>query len=183
MEYQELYEYVRKEKYGEQLQTLPKAFISDIGKHLAEKRSQLSAMQDMFSEEALRLKKQYENTLALFKDLIQRRKKKLLSLVFVASETGLMKRDTNALLSFEQQLFDRLLLAVESADKDVAQLLSGQQNTRSDHKLVLISNELSSFVDMSGTLVGPFSKGSLVNLEANVADILVADGKASFIDE
>jgi hypothetical protein len=38
------------------------------------------------------------------------------------------------------------------------------------------------FVDLNGDLVGPFSKGSLVNVDKAVADILSKEGRATLVD-
>mgnify|MGYP001569818603 FL=1 len=93
MDYNELYEYLRKEKFSDQLQVLPKNFVDDVSNYLKEKRNQIGDGKDLFSDEMLKLKKQYENAVGIFKEIILRRKKKILNLVFVASETGIMKID------------------------------------------------------------------------------------------
>jgi hypothetical protein len=41
---------------------------------------------------------------------------------------------------------------------------------------------VAAFVDMSGGSVGPFEKGVLVNLDAQIADLLIAEGKATVVD-
>ena len=49
--------------------------------------------------------------------------------------------------------------------------------------MIIVTQPINEFVDMSGVVVGPFEKGRLVNIESKVADILVADGKAAVVDE
>ena len=90
--YNELYEILRKEKFSDSLQPLPKNFLDDISQYISEKKEQ-SDGEDMFSESGLKMKKQLENSISLFKEILAKRKKKLLNLVFVAAETGIMKRD------------------------------------------------------------------------------------------
>ena len=58
--------------------------------------------------------------MAIFKELVLRRKKKLLNLVFVAAETGIMKRDYENMLQFEKEIFDRLIKAFEEGDRFMA---------------------------------------------------------------
>lgn len=183
LDYNELYEYLRKEKFSEQLQVLPKNFITDVSDYLRDKRKQLSEANDLFSDEILRLKKQYENAVSIFKELILRRKKKILNLVFVASETGIMKRDFGTMFPFEQSLFERLVYAVESADKDLTTLMSGASTKLFTHKLILLNESVSAFVSMDGSVIGPFDKGQLVNISDTVADLLVQDKKAAYVDE
>ncbi|MEK6898798.1 MAG: hypothetical protein AABW79_01750 [Nanoarchaeota archaeon] len=182
MDYNELYEYLRKEKFSDQLQVLPKNFVDDVSNYLKEKRNQIGDGKDLFSDEMLKLKKQYENAVGIFKEIILRRKKKILNLVFVASETGIMKRDFGTMFSFEQNLFEKLIHAVESADAELGNLMSGSTAKTFQHKLIIISEPVSEFVSMDGSSVGPFEKGQLVNLAGQVADILVGDKKAVFVD-
>ena len=86
--YNDIYEILRKEKYSDVLQPLPKNFIEDFSLYLSETRGKNSSEQDLFADSLAKSKKQIENSIALFKELILRRKKKLLSLVFTATETN-----------------------------------------------------------------------------------------------
>lgn len=184
LDYNELYEYVRKEKYGEQLQPLSKQFVNDVGEFFEIRRRQMSQSSEMFSEDALREKKQFENALAIFRELIRIRKKKILNLVFVASETGIMKRDFGTMLDFEQELFEKLVGAIGDADKALQNSLHGRtSNSSGAHKMILVNYPIAEFVDMNGNSIGPFDKGILVNLDTKVADILVSEGKATLVDE
>lgn len=180
--YDELYEYLRKEKYGEQLQTLPKSFITDVSVFLKEQQQKLSENNDLFSDDILKAKKQFENSISLFREIIRVRKKKILDLVFVASETGIMKRDFSTLLSFEQELFESLVSTVEKAGRDVQNLLNGEVEKKQLHKLVLVSQPIGEFVDHTGSVIGPFEKGALANVDAPIAEILVSEGKAQYVD-
>lgn len=182
LDYNTLYEYLRKEKYGDQLQALPKNFTEEVSLFLRERKSNLGESSDLFSDDLLRSKKQFENALSIFRELMRLRKKKILNLVFVASETGIMKRDFGTMLSFEQALFERLVLATEDADKELHASLNGPRAVVSDHKMVLIKQPINEIVDMSGSIIGPFEQGALVNLDSRVADILVADQKAIVVD-
>ncbi len=182
MDYTELYELLRKEKYADSLQTLPKGFVDDFSTYLRERRASLADSSDLFSEEGLKSKKQFENALSIFKELMRIRKRKILNLVFVASETGIMKRDFSTMLSFEQALFERLVLAVEDADKELQQQLHGARAILGENKMVIVRQPIAEFVDMNGGVIGPFDTGALVNLDAKVADILLAEQKVSLVD-
>ncbi|PIN90469.1 hypothetical protein COU60_01435 [Candidatus Pacearchaeota archaeon CG10_big_fil_rev_8_21_14_0_10_34_76] len=184
MNYDELYEYLRKEKYSEQLQVLPKNFVIELGEYFREKKQGL-VQGDMFSNDSLSEKKQFENSISIFKELMLRRKKKILNLVFVASETGIMKKDFGNLLLFEQELFDNLINSVNEADKSLNDLLIGKDAVEKEfkHKMVLMEDDMQEFVDMEGKLIGPFNKGALINIDGRIADMLVSDGKAKMVDE
>ncbi len=182
--YNDLYEFLRKEKYGEQLQNLPKDFVKQFSEYMTEKRKSLSNSMDGVGivDDLLREKKQYENAMAIFKELMLRRKKKILNLVFVAAETGIMKKDFVDMLSFEQDLFERLVRAVDDADKSLHELLNGKP-TESSNKMILVKEDVEQFVDMAGEVVGPYKKGALVNLDSQIAEILVSGERAMFVEE
>lgn len=182
LDYNELYEYLRKEKYSEQLQPLPKSFLGDVADFMKQKKKMLTSGSDFFADDLLKEKKQLENAIALFRELVRVRKRKILNLVFVASETGIMKRDFGTLLGFEQDLFERLVMAVDDADKQLQQQLSGTNSVDSTHKMVIVTNSIGEFVGLGGEAIGPFDKGALVNLDSKVADILISEGKAVVVD-
>jgi DNA replication initiation complex subunit (GINS family) len=184
--YQDLYEFVRKEKFGETLQPLPKKFVEQVSAYLQEKRAEGSQEGDLFLDSVGEAKKQLENAIALFKELMLRRKKKILHLVFVAAETGIMKRDYEQMLGFEKEMFDGLVKAVETGDRVMQERLQGKvskgEDKGSGQRMILFEQEAEEFVDAEGKSIGPFAAGELANLEEGVASVLVDGGKASFVD-
>ena len=107
--YNDIYEAARKERYSEQLQNLPKNFISEVTKYLKEKKQISLKEDDTFSDVIIKRKKQLENAITLFKELMLRRRKKLLNLVLIAAETGISKQDFENMLEFEKVLFEELM--------------------------------------------------------------------------
>jgi len=179
--YNDLYDYLRKEKYSEPLQPLSKNFVKGFSEYLNETKKGFSSHDEMLlSEDILKEKKQFENALAIFKELMLRRKKKILNLVFIAAETGIMKRDFTDMLSFEQELFEKLVKAVNEGDKKLSEILNGKIEVA--NKMMILNEEVEKFVDMSGNIIGPFKKGELINIDSKVADILVSNGKGKFVD-
>lgn len=184
LSYTELYEYLRKEKFSEQLQNLPKNLVAQFGDFLKEKKKEFSSLDDTLSSEVMKEKKQFENAHSIFKELILRRKKKILNLVFIATETGIMKRDFADMLSFEKELFEDLISAINKGDDEMKALLNGKTKGAKDtHKMITLMENVEEFVDMDGNTIGPYKKGTLVNIDSTVADILISGGKASQIDE
>lgn len=175
--YEELYEILRKEKFGENLQSLQKDFVKQFSDYLCDNKRKISRKDDYFSEDVLRSKKEYDNSMTLFKELILRRKKKILNLVFVATETGVMKRDLEDMLPFEQDLFDKLMESVKNADKSVSGLLDSCSLEDASLK-ILIKEDIEQFVDMTGEIVGPFKTGDEVNLDGKVAEVLISGNRA-----
>lgn len=186
MNYSELYEILRREKYSETLQQLPSTIISDVAAFLQEQKAQPSAEDSLLLDNLGTSKKQLENSISLFKELILRRKKKLLNLVFVASETGIMKRDYEYMLPFERKIFDTLTKTFEEGDRELARLLHGdKQLGKAEQKqnMIIFTQNTEQFVDMGGNIVGPFNTGELANLDSDVSSLLVSSGKARYVDE
>lgn len=182
--YNDVYEILRKEKYGDNLQQLPKDFVSHMAEYLNEKKDESMKADDLFADSVLKSKKQLENSISIFKELILRRKKKLLNLVFVAAETGIMKRDYENMMPFEREVFDKLVKAFEDGDKELAKSLNGKNQEEKDkNKMIMFNEKVEQFIDMSGNIVGPFQNGQIANLDSQVSEILVSGGKARFIDE
>jgi len=182
--YNDLYEILRKEKYSEQLQPLPTKFIEEFSIYISDKTPSQSQQQDLFADAAAKSKKQLENAVSLFKELILRRKKKILTLVFVATETGVLKRDYENMLSLEKQTFDRLTKAFEDNDKELNKILNNKKQTEQPkNKLLLFTQDIEQFIDHQGKTIGPFKAGVVANLNETIAKILIEGDKAKVIDE
>ena len=117
--YNDLYEALRKERYSEQLQPLIKEFVKEVSDYIKDKEMIMGQNKDLFSEDLQKNRKQLENTISIFKELMLRRKKKLLDLAFVSAETGISKRDFENMLSFEKETFERIMKAINDGDKQI----------------------------------------------------------------
>jgi len=179
--YNDLYEILRKEKYGEALQQLPRGFVEDMAAFLNERKEETNKEDGMFLDNVVKSKKQLENSISIFKELIRLRKKKLLSLVFIAAETGIMKRDFENMLVFERDLFEKLVKAFEEGDKDLAKTMSGKK-TEEKNRMIMFSQNVEQFMGMDGNPLGPYNLGELVNMDAKVAEIFVSGGKANYVE-
>lgn len=178
--YNDIYELLRKEKYSEPIQQLPKDFINDFSNYIKENSYDYSSL-DM-SDSSLKSKKQLENSLSLFKELMLRRKKKILNLIFVANETGIMKRDYENMLDAERQAFDKMVKAFEESDKELSRLLNNKKE-KIENKRVVFKQEVDQFINYDGSYIGPYKQGELVNMDYQIAYLFVNDGKAAFVDE
>ncbi|MFA6022981.1 MAG: hypothetical protein WC781_02755 [Candidatus Pacearchaeota archaeon] len=186
--YNDIYECLRRERYSEQLQPLSKKFVSEVSEYIKEKRVLANQNQqgDMFSDEILKIKKQLENSVSIFNELMLLRKKKLLGLVFVASETGMSKRDFENMLDFEKELFDKIIISVQEAEK----ILSSEFTNGGDAikiekqlKLVLFLEDVEEFMGINGESLGPFRKDEVANIPREIADILVSGKKVEIVVE
>ena len=182
--YNDIYEALRKERYSEQLQNLGKNFVKEVSAYLKEKKSISEKSGDIFSDAISKTKKQFENAISMFKELMLRRKKKLLNLAFVAAETGISKRDYENMLVFEKEVFDEIMKEMEEGDKKLTKLLNGQQEEeKKKNKLVTFLEDTNEFLGLDGEKIGPFKKGDIANLPAEIANILVVDNKAESVEE
>lgn len=177
IKYEELYEILRREKTNEALQKLPNDFMKDFSEFIHQNKKAIADKGDFFADEAMRDKKQYENSMVIFKELMLRRKKKLLNLVFIANETSVMKKDFENMLSFEKDLFDIMIRSVEQTDKLISMLLLNGHMEKDTINL-LVTEDVESFVSMEGDFVGPFTKGQNVSLDKKIADVLIGSSKA-----
>jgi len=183
--YNDLYDALRKERYSEQLQPLMKDFIREVAEYIKDKEVIINSNKDLFSDDLQKNKKQLENAIAIFKEFMLRRKKKLLELAFVSAETGISKRDFENLLPYEKETFEKILKALNDGDKQVEKTLTGAGEDVSGpkNKLIIFKNDAEEFLDLEGNKLGPFKKGDIVNIGQEIANILIVDNKADPVDE
>ncbi len=181
--YNDVYEAARKERYSEQLQQLPKKFVIDVAEYMREKKEISLKEDDSFSDVIIKTKKQLENAITLFKELITRRRKKILSLVLIATETGISKQDFDNMLDFEKTLFEELMVCLDSSDKKLNNLLNGEKQEKQNNELVIFKEDVEEFVDLKGEKMGRFEKGQVANIPFEIAKILIEDGKVEKTEE
>ncbi len=183
--YNELYDVLRRERYSEQLQPIPKNFIKEVATYLKDKKQIANKDNDDFSDTILKTKKQFENSIAIFKELMLRRKKKILELSFIAAETGISKRDFENMLSLEKESFDSIMKALEKGDKKITEILKGSDkgNEEPKNKMIVFIQDTDGFLDLDGNKLGPFKKGDVANLAEEVSNILIIDKKADSVEE
>ena len=181
--YNDIYESARKERYSEQLQKLPKKFIEDVSVYLKEKKELASKEGDVFSDIIIKTQKQLENAVTLFKELMLRRRKKILNLILIAAETGISKQDFDNMLLFEKELFDDLMKNINISDKKLNESLNGEKDKPKKYEMVMFKKDVEEFLGMDGQTLGRFEKGQISNLPVEIAKILVDDGKADVVEK
>ena len=181
--YNDVYEAARKERYSEQLQPINKNFILEVSEYLKEKKEIASKEDDIFSDVIVKTKKQLENAITLFKELMLRRRKKILNLVLIAAETGISKQDFENMLTIEKEMFEELMKGIEVSDKKISELLNGKEKQTENNDLIVFKEDIEELMDLDGKKIGPFEKGQIANLSKNIAKILVEDNKADYIVE
>jgi len=180
--YNDIYEALRKEKYAEELQKLSREFIKEVAEYVKEKEEVLGKKEDIFSEAIIKTKRQLENAISIFKELLLRRRKKLLNLAFIAKETGISKRDFENMLDFEKEMFEKIVKNLEESDKKVNEVMNGKEE-KMKNALLLFKDNTEEFIGADGEVLGPYEKGELANLPAEISKILVESGKAELVEE
>jgi DNA replication initiation complex subunit (GINS family) len=182
--YNELYDVLRRERYSEQLQPIPKNFVKEVAAYLKDKKEIANKENDDFSETILKTKKQFENSIAIFKELMLRRKKKILELAFVAAETGISKRDFENMLALEKDIFDAIMKSLEKGDKEIEKILkgTGSKEEKPKNKMIVFIQDTEEFLDLEGNKLGPFKKGDAANLAEEISNILIVDKKAESVE-
>ena len=181
--YKDIYEVARKERYSEQLQPLAKNFVTEVSQYLKEKKETSLKDDDVFSDVVIKTKKQLENAIILFKELMTRRRKKILNLVLIAAETGISKQDFDNMLMFEKNLFEDLMKCIDISDKKLNESLNGKEFVEQKNNLVVFLENVSGFVGLDGENMGPFEKGQIVNLPKEIAKILSDDNKVNTLEK
>lgn len=180
--YNDIYEAARKERYSKQLQKLPKKFVYDVAIYLKEKREVALKENDDFSDVIVKTKKQLENAVTLFKELMLRRRKKILGLVLIAAETGISKQDFENMFDFEKELFEELMKNIDISDKKVSGILNGGVVKENNHDLVVFIEDIGEFVGVDGEKMGPYEKGQIANLPKEIVKILIEDKKVEIVE-
>ncbi len=181
--YNDIYESARKERYSEQLQPLLKNFIGEVSNYFKEKKGIASKTDDDFSEVIIKTKKQLENAVTLFKELMLRRKKKILNLVLIATETGISKQDFENMLKFEKSLFEDLMKCVDASDKKLNGSLNGEEKISEKKERVIFKIDVEEFIGMDGEKMGPYKKDQVANISKEIAKILIDGGKCEVIGQ
>ena len=181
--YNDIYEAARKERYSEQLQKLPKKFLEEVSSYLKEKKEIASKEDDAFSDVIVKTKKQLENAITLFKELILRRRKKILNLVLIAAETGISKKDFDNMLTFEKELFEDLMKCIDESDKKLNKSLNKIKEEEQKNELITFITDVEEFVGLTGEKMGPYEKGQIANIPKEIAKILIDDGKVEVIEK
>ena len=181
MTYNDIYESARKERYSEQLQPLTKNFVENVASYIKDKKEISDKQDDVFSDVIVKTKKQLENALTLFKELMLRRRKKILNLVLIAAETGISKQDFENMLKFEKDLFEELMKCIDVSDKKLSETLSGKQEEQSKNDMVIFLDKVEEFVGLEGEKMGPYEKGQIANIPKEIVKILIEDRKCEII--
>jgi len=181
--YSEIYELLRKDKYSEQLQKLPTEFFKEISDYFVEK-GKTSSKEGIFSDTVKKTKKELENAMTMFKDLMTKRQEKIVKLAMVAAKTGISKRDVENMLDHERELFDQVAKSIEDFDKSILNMANGESKEKDlKNRIVRFKQDVSEFAGIDGNVLGPFKEGEIANIPKEIAEILLRSEQVEVIEE
>jgi len=125
--YETLFDLLRREKNREELQTLDKDFYEQVLAYLKEKKDSLSKKGDELfaSAEKEKMKIQFQNIRRIIKELYERREKKIINMAMSRARTGSDVIDTSALLESEKAFFnDQVKLFVQYKEDVLDRILN-----------------------------------------------------------
>ena len=200
--FESLYEFSRRERDKDDLLELPVTFLDDVVRYVREKKAILdeaNVQNDAFSiAERKSQSQQLETVKKLFRELYERRERKIVDLALNRVKTNSNIVDTSKLMVHERMLFDALLKNLDVTRKDVlhsildAKLVSFAaqvaENTEDaveavDQKTkhVKFTSQVEPFVGSELEEYGPFNQNDEAYLPSEIAHALIANGQAEEI--
>ncbi len=209
--YEHLFEILRKEKNYEDLQKLESNFFAEVATYVEEKAKKLSEkprLDDFTSNENEQnaIRTQLQNIRKIIRDIFDRRERKIIEMASNKAKTGSNIIDTTALLPDEEQFFQDQVNTIMGFRKDVLDpSLTGQKSSRmaveapaaeykpkdlnmapnesniSDLKKVHILESVPKFVGVDLEIYGPFNATDEVELNPEIAEMLIKTNKAKTI--
>ena len=105
-----------------------------------------------------------------------------MSLILIATETGISKKDFDNMLDFEKGLFEDMMKCIDSSDKKLNEGLNGKEKSQSNDLVVFLDN-VEEFVGLGGEKMGGFTKGQIANIPKEIAKILIDDKKVELVSD
>lgn len=182
--YSDLYDVLRKERYNERLQKLPKNFFVQLGAYFREKKAvaEKESEGSIFDDEIAKTKKQLENAKTMVKELLTLRERKILGLALVAAKTGIGRNDVENMLSNEKELLEMITKKIEEDGKKLNSILQGVKEKDLKNQLVRFTRDAPEFLDLDSSRLGPFKKGDVANLPREIVTILIENDQADIIE-
>ncbi|HLC57561.1 MAG TPA: hypothetical protein VJH95_03245 [Candidatus Nanoarchaeia archaeon] len=185
--YETLYDLLRREKTAPELQKIAKTFPQDVKAYLKEKQEFIanqSSNSSAFSQkESGLVLKQVENTKRLVKEICEKREAKIISLALSSVRTG-AKYDTSSLLNEELVFYEAVKSALNSSRHLLLDpMLSSPeplapQKTSNNLKQVKFLNPTPQFLGMDMNSYGPFDQDYIASLPEDIAGLLIKTKRA-----
>lgn len=187
-----LFEAVRKEKMREELQSLPKNFYHKIIEYLKEQGYDRTNLN--YEEIA-----NFENIKKLIKDLYDSRERKIVNLALVKAKIENSVVDMSAMTGEEEVFFNYLVdFFIKNRENIIKNILEFKEpikinlmfednieektSLEDEYITVRILSSLPSFVGSDMNVYGPFKKEDITTLPKEIAEILIQKNRAEKVD-
>lgn len=192
MNFAALREAQRKERENPNtLQPLPSNFYDELSGYFSEKTKAVKEAKgregDFGNAVAEQHEKELENARSAFKDLFERRLKKISKLALESADDGTMTVDATQMTEAEREMFDGLFRHFREGKKAILSAVfapkGGQEGTLKKAQTgtrlrVRLTSDVPSFVGSDMASYGPYTKGAVAELPERNAKLLVEKGRA-----
>jgi len=204
MTYETLFEFMVREKNRDELQKLDKEVMEHFNSYIAEKRKiamDIRKDSGTLSLGSERAEKQIQNAAKIFRELLERRERKILQLALMKVRAQSNIIDVSQMLPEEKQLFDDVVDLLQRFQ--VTMLNEPQGGTEEFHqipdkmkkeepilseekeekktKLVRFLNAVPKFLGRELEVYGPFEEEEIATLPEEIAEILIKKGRTEEI--
>jgi len=189
--YENLYEILRREKFRTELQNLEPEFFTNVKKYLGEKKSILTVQKQkdsiFASTEVEKTKIQLKNIQKILKELYEKREGKIVQLALFHSRS---QRENNLgpMLEEEKNLYESIKKGLDSSRSDILLGLlateatqpkeKGLKITGNQNSIIKLVKDVPEFVGPDLNTYGPYTQGQQVELQKDIAVMLVKQNQA-----
>ncbi|QQG39109.1 MAG: hypothetical protein HYS32_01480 [Candidatus Woesearchaeota archaeon] len=197
--YETIYESLRREKFRKELQLLDKDFIKNVVKYLKEKEEIIISQKQKggtFSKEVEKTENELLNTKKMIKELYEKRESKIMNLALISSRGSQSAEDIKVMLEEEKSLYESLIEPLNSHKKKLLDnLLNGFNSSKEADKpedikidekegkksLIRFLQPIPKFVAEDLNIYGPFDEEDIGFIPEKSAEVLITKNKAEEI--
>ncbi|MFW6450271.1 MAG: hypothetical protein ACOCZ6_04395 [Nanoarchaeota archaeon] len=194
--YETVYELLRREKSREEMQKLPENFVEELAKYVQWLGTEVNKKKrdiDSFSSDEIRREEQkYYNMRRVISELYEKRERKIINMAITKSRTNAKLADVANLLDTEKELFNSLVETLNLYRKKSMEEMLGkkkkeqegktQENNPQGKRMVRFLSAVPKFYDKEMNVLGPFEPDEIASLPPEITDILIKKGRAEEIN-
>jgi len=192
--YETLFELLRRERQRQELQELSPEFFKNVLSYLNEKQKILDSQKNkdsIFSRETEKTIKQLQNTKKIIRDLYERREHKIIELAL--SNSRLKEKVEANMLSEEKQLYTNILEILNQYRKsilfsllsnklpEITEIPKKKESPKEAIKLIRFTKAVPKFLAPDLKTYGPFEEEDILNIDSQVAKVLIQKKRAKEI--
>ena len=187
LNYETLYEILRREKIKPELQKLDKSFYQNVENYVKEKIDLLDSQKQKSSifaqKEIEKTEKQLENIKKIIKELYEKREQKIIQLAIAFAKTTNLQ-DTPEVLPEEKLIFDSVMNILKKARERIINNKLEKPKVikmEDETKLVRFIQAVPKFIGDDMNEYGPFEEEYVALLPSKVAELLIKNNRAELL--